>query len=67
MNIYYRGYVINEVELPERGCMVQGQRPQRETLAFEGSTRSAMKWIDRDLTRHRVKESGWLVPHQISA
>ena len=67
MKIYYRGYLISKVELPEQGCMVQGRRPQRETLAFEGSTMSAMKWIDRDVMRHRVEAAGWLIPSRLPA
>lgn len=67
MKIYYRGYLINENHLAGPGCMVHGTRPERKTLAFEDSPRSAMRWIDRDVIRHRVENAGWLSPRAVSA
>ena len=67
MKIYYRGYVISKVETPKSGCMVQGLRPERDTLAFQGCTKSAMQWIDRDVIRYKVQDAGWLTPSPLSA
>ena len=53
MKIYYRGYVINGDDTQEPGCTVQGMRPERRTLAFEASPRSAMRWVDREVIKHR--------------
>lgn len=60
MKIFYRGYVISQVESPEGGCTVEGRRPERTQLAFESDARSAMRWVDHDVIRHRVAEAGWL-------
>ena len=65
MRIYYRGYVIDERKSREPAFMVQGLRPSRDLLAFEESTRSAMRWIDRQVIRQKVYEAGWLAPSAI--
>ena len=62
MKIYYRGYLINENSLAGPGCMVFGIRPERETLTVEDNPRSAMRWIDKEVLRCKVRESGWAVP-----
>ena len=62
MKIYYRGYLINENYLAGPGCMVHGTRPERRTLTTEENSRSAMRWIDRDVLRSKVRDSGWLIP-----
>ena len=67
MKIYYRGYLINENYLAGPGCMVHGTRPERRTLTFEDSPRSAMRWIDRDVIRQRVEDAGWSSPRALSA
>ena len=67
MKIFYRGYVINKVETPEPGCLVQGLRPERKTLSLQRSTRSALLWVDRDVIRKKVADAGWLTPSVISA
>ena len=67
MKIYYRGYLINENPLAGPGCMVHGTRPERRTLVFEESTKSAMLWIDRDVIRRRVQDAGWLPSRAVSA
>ena len=66
MRIYYRGYLIIK-EFPEEECRVQGKRPAREPLAFEHNPRAAMRWIDRDVIRQRVKAAGWLTPGLVAA
>ena len=67
MKIYYRGYVISKVETPEEGCIVQGLRPKRETLGFHSCSKSAMRWVDRDVIRQKVEDAGWLAPSALSA
>lgn len=62
MKIYYRGYLINENHLAGPGCMVHGTRPERKTLTIEDDSRSAMRWIDREVLRCKVRASGWAVP-----
>lgn len=66
MRVYYRGYVINELH-PQQECMVQGRRPQRETLALENDLRTAMRWVDHDVIRQRVVAAGWLAPGPVAA
>jgi hypothetical protein len=62
MKIYYRGYVIRKVESPEPGCTVQGTRPNRREVAFEANSRTAMRWVDGDVLRQKVRDAGWLAP-----
>ena len=59
MKIFYRGYIISQVESPEGGCTVEGRRPERSQVAFERDSRAAMRWVDHDVIRHRVAEAGW--------
>ena len=65
MKIYYRGYVISRDNRQEPAYTVQGVRPQRETLAFEGNPRAAMRWIDREVIRQKVRAAGWLNPQAL--
>ena len=65
MKIYYRGYVINQ-EHPESRCTVQGTRPERAMLALSNDPQGAMRWIDRDVIRQRVKDEGWIIPSPTS-
>lgn len=60
MNIYYRGFLINENHLAGPGCMVYGTRPERKTMTHEDSPRAAMRWIDRAVIRKQVEAAGWL-------
>ena len=66
MKIFYRGYVISQVKSPEGGCAVEGRRPERLQVAFKSDRRSAMRWVDHDVIRHRVAEAGWRHPGYIS-
>lgn len=66
MKIFYRGYVISQVESPEGGCAVEGRRPERSKVAVESDARSAMRWVDHDVIRQRVAEAGWLHSGYIS-
>ena len=66
MKIYYRGYVINQ-EHPDARCTVQGRRPQREMLALSNDPQGAMRWVDRDVIRQRVRDAGWLDSRAMSA
>ena len=59
MKIYYRGYVINQ-EHPEARCTVQGRRPERAMVAFSADAQGAMRWVDREVIRQKVKDEGWL-------
>ncbi|MYC35652.1 MAG: hypothetical protein F4X66_01865 [Chloroflexi bacterium] len=65
MKIYYRGYLINENPLAGPGCMVHGTRPERLTLTTEENSRSAMRWIDREVLRQRVEAAGWFSPQAL--
>ena len=67
MKIYYRGYLISEVESPETGCTVEGRRPQRRPVALENNLRSAMRWVDHDVVRQKVADAGWLTSPLLSA
>ena len=60
MKIYYRGFLINENYLAGPGCMVHGTRPERRTLTLEDNSRSAMRWIDREVIKQQVEAAGWL-------
>lgn len=66
MKIYYRGYIINGDKAQDSGYMVQGMRPERKTLTLQDNPRAAMRWIDRDVTRQKVQEAGWLWPRAVS-
>ena len=66
MKIFYRGYIISQVESPGGGCTVEGRRPERSQVAFESDPRSAMRWVDHDVIRQRVAEAGWLSAKTIS-
>ena len=65
MKIYYRGYVISRDNRQEPAYVVHGVRPQRETLAYEGNSRAAMRWIDRDVIRQKVRAAGWHNPQTL--
>ena len=66
MKIYYRGYVITE-DYPKEECAVEGMRPERRTMAYVNSPQAAMRWIDRDVIRQRVRNAGWLAPKSLAA
>ncbi len=66
MKIYYRGYVINQ-EHPEARCTVLGTRPDRAMQAFATSPQGAMRWIDRDVIRQQIEDTGWLSPRYLPA
>ncbi|MDA0263440.1 MAG: hypothetical protein O3A93_00245 [Chloroflexi bacterium] len=53
MNIYYRGYVINE-EIPSISYSVHGRRPERSELTARSTARQAMEWIDGDVKREAI-------------
>ena len=67
MRIFYRGYVISKVDIPESGCSVEGRRPQRNCVSFHNNMRTAMRWVDHDVIRQRVTDAGWLSPGILSA
>jgi hypothetical protein len=67
MKIYYRGYLISKIESPDLGCMIFGKRPERPSLVTEDDTRLAMRWIDRDVIRQKVRDAGWLTSQAIPA
>ena len=60
MKIFYRGYIISQEESSEGSCTVEGRRPERSQVAIQRDPRSAMRWVDHDVIRHRVAEAGWL-------
>ena len=53
MNIYYRGYVIHE-NIRRIHYTIYGTRPYRIELASAGSSREAMRWVDRQIAENRV-------------
>ena len=65
MKIFYRGYVISENRLAGPGCTIFGKRPERTTMTIEDTSRSAMRWIDREVIKHRVQAAGWLAPQSV--
>ena len=65
MRIFYRGYVIDQIQSPDSSFTVLGLRPARETVALHDTPRSAMRWIDRQVTKQRVIEAGWFIPSSI--
>lgn len=65
MKIYYRGYVINE-DYPKEECVVEGMRPERRTMVYVNNRQAAMRWIDRDVIRQRVRDAGWLAPQSLA-
>ena len=67
MRIFYRGYVIDQIQSPDSAFTVQGLRPARETVALHDTPRSAMCWIDRQVTKQRVIEAGWFIPSSVPA
>ena len=66
MKIYYRGYVITE-DYPNKECAVEGMRPERRTMAYVNNRQAAMRWVDRDIIRQRVRDAGWLAPQSLAA
>ncbi len=67
MRIFYRGYVIDQIQSPDSAFTVLGLRPTRETVALHDTPRSAMHWIDRQVTKQRVIEAGWFIPSSVPA
>ncbi len=67
MRIYYRGYVIDGDNPQEPAWTVQGTRPERITLTVENSPKAAMRWIDCDIVRQKVRDAGWLNIRLLSA
>ncbi len=61
MKIYYRGYIITE-DYRKEECAVEGMRPERRTMAYVNNRQAAMRWIDHDIIRQRVRDAGWLAP-----
>lgn len=66
MKLYYRGYVIHEDSF-RAGCTVENRRPERREVALEDNLRAAMRWVDRDVLRHKVADAGWLTSRLLSA
>ncbi len=67
MRIFYRGYVIDQGQSPDPAFTVLGLRPARETVALHDTPRSAMRWIDHQVTRQKVIEAGWFIPSSVPA
>ena len=67
MRIFYRGYVINQEQSPDPAFTVLGLRPARDEVALHDSSRSAMRWIDRQVTKRKVIEAGWFIPSSVTA
>ena len=58
MQIYYRGYVINE-EIRSTCYTVYGRRPERPEMTAHVDAQRAMKWIDEYVTRRLVSRQNW--------